>query len=397
MTRSSRWRTVLQLAGGTSLGQIAVVTSSPLLTRIYSPDSFGSGAVFASLLAIFTVVSCLGVEQFVPTAKSSDLIEVASASSWSIIAVSLCSGIAGLLILDSMALALVLWLAVFLSGRFALASQFAIRYGDFSSLARRNAAQGAVQAFSQLGLGLVSPSALSLASGLALSRATSWWMTRRLLKPFVLGLPRRSLTQRFTVETSSAALSILGATVALQIPVSTGSLVFGSAAAGQIALSQRVMSLPLAIIGAAIGQVLLHDLAELTDSGARYQKIRSATIRLATAGALLSIATAFTAQYAFNFIFGNEWLIAGKIAAISSVAVGTQMISSPLSTILAPFGASRKFLLLILVRIAIGATVFVLASVFGFSLQIAIALYMFLTALQNCVLIRLAFAVVKRP
>ena len=59
LSRSDFARNMVLLAGGSALGQGVVVLSSPILTRLYTPQDFGALAVYIALISILSsVVSC---------------------------------------------------------------------------------------------------------------------------------------------------------------------------------------------------------------------------------------------------------------------------------------------------------------------------------------------------
>ena len=53
---------VLKIAGGTTFAQALSVLATPILTRIYGPESYGLSALFVSIVASVGVVSCLRYE-----------------------------------------------------------------------------------------------------------------------------------------------------------------------------------------------------------------------------------------------------------------------------------------------------------------------------------------------
>ena len=53
---------VLKIAGGTTFAQILSVLATPILTRIYGPESYGLSALFVSIVATVGVVACLRYE-----------------------------------------------------------------------------------------------------------------------------------------------------------------------------------------------------------------------------------------------------------------------------------------------------------------------------------------------
>jgi O-antigen/teichoic acid export membrane protein len=65
-------RRMAMLSGGTLAGQLLVVASSPILTRLYDPPAFGALAVFSSLLAIFVIASAFRYEFAIPIARDEE-------------------------------------------------------------------------------------------------------------------------------------------------------------------------------------------------------------------------------------------------------------------------------------------------------------------------------------
>src|SRR5690625_1325307 len=60
------------LIGGTAAAQLITVVSSPLLTRLYTPDDFGLLAVYASILSLFTVMASLRYQLTIPLPESDE-------------------------------------------------------------------------------------------------------------------------------------------------------------------------------------------------------------------------------------------------------------------------------------------------------------------------------------
>jgi lipopolysaccharide exporter len=52
---------VLKIVSGTTIAQIIVMLSSPILTRLYGPEAFGILGIFSSITAIIGVIACLSL------------------------------------------------------------------------------------------------------------------------------------------------------------------------------------------------------------------------------------------------------------------------------------------------------------------------------------------------
>src|SRR5437660_1191678 len=85
MPKSRFVRRMAMLSGGTALGQLTLVASSPILTRLYGPKSFGALGVFVSLASILAMVAALRYEFAVPVARDEqeavELVGVGNAAS----------------------------------------------------------------------------------------------------------------------------------------------------------------------------------------------------------------------------------------------------------------------------------------------------------------------------
>jgi O-antigen/teichoic acid export membrane protein len=69
---SASVRDVLKLAGGTAGSQVITVAATPIITRLYGPESFGVLATFASILALLNVVSSLRYELAIAVPEDDD-------------------------------------------------------------------------------------------------------------------------------------------------------------------------------------------------------------------------------------------------------------------------------------------------------------------------------------
>ena len=60
---------VLKLVSGTALAQALSLLVAPILSRLYSPNAFGTAALFASLVSIVGVIVCFRYEQAIMLPK----------------------------------------------------------------------------------------------------------------------------------------------------------------------------------------------------------------------------------------------------------------------------------------------------------------------------------------
>ena len=82
---------VLKLVTGTTLAQIIVVLTSPLLTRLYGPEAFGFYALFASITGILGVIACMRYELAIMLPKTDE--EAANLLGLCLLCVAVVSGL----------------------------------------------------------------------------------------------------------------------------------------------------------------------------------------------------------------------------------------------------------------------------------------------------------------
>ena len=66
--RSTFGKSVLMLAGGTAIAQFLSVATSPIISRLFTPDDFGVLSIYVSILSIVAVFATLRYEFAIPIA-----------------------------------------------------------------------------------------------------------------------------------------------------------------------------------------------------------------------------------------------------------------------------------------------------------------------------------------
>lgn len=121
-------------------------------------------------------------------------------------------------------------------------------------------------------------------------------------------------------------------TASTQLPVILFASIFSPSVAGYYALSHRILKLPMTLIGRNVGKVFLERAAR-----ARSDKEELARITMSLYGKMLLIGTVilsivtFYGDLLFPFVFGHDWLEAGKYAQWISLWLVFVFAASPLS------------------------------------------------------------------
>jgi O-antigen/teichoic acid export membrane protein len=340
-------QSVAKLAGGTAVSRLLVLMAAPLLTRIYTPNDFGLLAVYASILNIAVILSSLRFEFAIPLPAQDDIavnlmaVAFAVLLGWTAI-LAFGTVIFEKQLLDALGradLAVYLWIfpvGMFLSGAYNLLTYWAVRKKAFGQIAWTNLTQSISMSLSQLILGLLSAGPLGLLIGQVLGSSSGSLTLAKLTKEH---LGRISVQRMWSAIRSyrqfpllSSPASLLNAAVS-NLPTVFLSAVYGLRTAGLYMLVQRVIGIPMTLIGTAVAKVYFSEAPKLLRENP--QKLRSFFLMLSSRLLVVSLIPGllliFGGPWFFSLAFGSEWGTAGMFAQILSVTFVSQFVTSPLS------------------------------------------------------------------
>lgn len=337
-------RAVSVLAGGTAASQLLLLLAAPFLTRLYTPEDFGLLAVFAGLLALISVASCLRYELAIPLPEDEkEAVNIAFLCLILVIASSLLTAILVISVGESIAIAIGvphliphLWLlpvGVLVSGAYSVFTYWGIRTKRFTAIAatklRQAFAMLAIQlsAFKLGGVALLFGQVVGQGVGttnLALSPLKTWDY-KSITKKRVWTIAIRY--QRFPLfSTWSSALNVGGT----QLPPLFLAGLFGVGAAGLYALTHRILTFPVSLIGQAVSQVFLIDGIEANRNrllGEKVDQVVSILSKIAIPPTFLII---IFGPDLFDTTFGAPWRQAGEFARWMAPWLFFQFCMSPL-------------------------------------------------------------------
>ena len=379
------------LSGGALLGQALIVLVAPALTRLYQPDELGRLGVFSAFVSLAVVATSLRYEMAIVTASGvAEATRLATLCALLVIPLSLiCTGalflfirgsILGMETLPIHAVAFCLPALVIASAFNILRSWF-VRLESFALISGGVIAQNGGRAFAQLGFGLVTGGWVALFAGDVLGRAMGMftmlyraWPTLREQFGF---LNWDSVRQTARIHAHypvysmpSSVIDALAASLALPLVAST----YGAAAAGQFALVQRVVALPVSFVVLSVADAFHARMAA-------HMRARPAHVQrffwlvagaLALVGVVPTTVLMIWGEPLFAIAFGPTWREGGTLAALSAPAAFTQLVVSPLSRVIFIYSRQRlKFVYDVLSLIAVVAPLYA-ADVLHLSLYAAV-------------------------
>lgn len=354
-------KNVFTLASGTSIAQAIPILASPVLTRIYSPEDYGLLALYTAILPILGHLATGKYELAIMLPKKD---EDANAIAWLSIIINLVVSLIALLViivfngkisklLNNSEIRFWLYflpLSVFLLG---LSKTFLYKNNRNKSFTNISIA-GVSRNFTTTGLRLIlgflgfTPGGLITGNIVGSTVEDSILLNKTYKKKnFRLEALKKdeliSMAKRYIKFPKFNLLAGLLNSFSLQVPVFFFSSFYNTSIVGFYAHSHRILSMPITIIGRAIGQVFFQKAAEMVNQN---KPIGNLTFELYKKLLLIgilpfSIIMGF-GDYIFSFVFGNEWIMAGKYAQFLSIWILFNFISSPLSQLISVMEKQEK-------------------------------------------------------
>jgi lipopolysaccharide exporter len=341
---------VIKLTSGTVFAQALLLLASPFLTRLYSPESFGIFALFTSITAIITVISCMRYELAIMLPKSDK--EAANLLGVSLIFVTLVALLtipvvwwgrkALLQWLKAPALSPYLWLiplAVFVGGVFLAFKYWNFRTKHFGRISIAKVASSATTVSAQLSVGytgyatsgtLIGASIAGQAIATTVLGARIWRNDSKLL---VKSIRFRDMIKEIKRHRKFPMYSTWSAflnTVSSQLPVMLLSVYFPSAIVGFYAFGHRILKTPMVLIGDSISKVFFQRASEARIQSKLAPLVENTFRKLVMLGMFPILMLIFIGKDLFSVVFGANWAEAGVYVQILALFIFFQFISSPI-------------------------------------------------------------------
>lgn len=337
----------IAIAGASGLAQVIGLAGTPVISRLFPPGDFG---LFAAVNAAALPAAALASLRFemavaVPDDERRARTLVSMGLRTSAVFAAAGAGLTALLaVLAPHAwsghASLLVWVPLIggLMGAFAMLNQLAVRERAYAAIAQRNV----LMALSVMGLqvlaGLFDAGPHGLAAGLAGGQAVGVLSLQRSLQSHLRGAAvtrpeRRSAWREFRtfplVMAPSGVINVLG----LSAPVILTASLYGEAVSGWLGMTQRVLTVPVSLVGMALAQVYIGEFgrAKRAMSTGLERLFLRTSARLATVALVLTLVVAIASRFAFPLVLGDAWIRSGVYASVLAVAMGAQLCVSPLS------------------------------------------------------------------
>lgn len=385
-------RSILAVATGTAAGQAVTFAFSPVITRLYDPETFGLQGVFLSLVSILSPIIALRYPTAIIVAEDESearylgrlAMAISLAISCLLSFVLMISQDAILKLLGVPLLGDLIWflpLALFCVSLQDVANFHASREGRFRRVGIANVFQAFIANLGRVLGGLIAPVAGVLVAVTSLAPAT---------QAAVLGFQRsnfgvhtfyksgdrermRVLLRKYSDFPLYRAPTDILNSASQSVPVLMLAALFSPAVAGLYTLTRSVLNLPTNLVYAAIGNVLYARFAELSRAGIRLSPLlRRSTLGLAGLVPFI-IGSAWFAPPLFSFAFGQDWLEAGYYARWMALWIATGIVSVPATRIVPVIKRQGALMILNAVLLIVRILTFVIAYWFSVPALTAVA------------------------
>lgn len=323
---------VRHLVGGAGVSAAMTAATMPLLSRLFTPTDFGVSALFVTYLVLLLTVSTWSYDSSIPLPSDPEVAANCLALSLAVAAVMSC--FTTLLVATAITHELVpqlhlmgnlgYLLPVALAGAslYQALSAWALRTGAFETIAKTRVMQTASALAVQCALGTTFAGPTGLIVGDALGRIVGVWA---MLKRICRDVPWKEINLSRMIEAAvrykrfplfSAPAGVLTAS-ATQLPIILIIGFHGAEAGGVYALTTRILSMPIMLIGKAVGQVVLARAAKANaDEGALKHLTEQSTIAMIMLGLLFYGAICIAGPGVFGLTLGEEWVSVGHYSRL---------------------------------------------------------------------------------
>jgi O-antigen/teichoic acid export membrane protein len=344
-------RNVITLMTGTGLAQAIPAAISPILTRLYSPEHFGTFALYMAIVSITSVLVTGRYELAILLPRSDrDALHILALSA------GLSCVISALLLLGGSVFHLQItqllgmpdlagWLywgpaSTLLMGIYTSLNYWSNRKGHYRRLAVTRVVQTTGSSATQLGAAFLHSGSAGLLAGQLVGQSLSIsLLARQIYRDDHVHLKnlrwRRLLVlaRRFLDFPRYLIVAHGFNTASGQAPAILFNIFFNTATAGHYMLIQRVMGTPMGLVADALGSVFRQEASQAYSQTGNCRTIYVSTFkRLLALGVLPFGAFFFAAPTIFGWVFGGPWRVAGEYAQILTPMFFLQFITSPLST-----------------------------------------------------------------
>jgi len=351
-------KNVSLLVGGTVIAQLIAIGSSPILSRLYSPEDFGFFATFMAVLGVASTFSLLKYELAIVIEKNKEYAKQIQALSLLILV--------GFTIVFTIALKLIptsvfekynlnvgnyiylLVPLVFFTGIYAIQTNVLNREKQYKLLSLSNIVNKIGIVTFQILFGFIGLKLLGLVFGnligLFIIVLIIYLIDRKDFSSFVsysFADIKKVAVKHYRFPKYTAPQTLLN-TLSQQAPIYILGYFYGLEVVGAYWMAMRIIQLPTLLIGNSVRQVYFQKAAEVSLNREETIKLfNTSTYTLIKLIIIPIILVFFFGKQLFVVILGSNWELAGEFAKWMMLWIGVGFVIPPTSMSLIIFNKQK--------------------------------------------------------
>jgi len=325
-------RQIMTLMSGTLIAQAVTLAFIPIITRLYTPAEFGLYSLFYSIVIILGLVSSLKYDQAIMLPKSDKDAQALVFLSILLTITTVVLVIFGLIVFQDFFVNYfkgathLVWMipcGVLLLGLLQIFNAYSSRKQFYKKIATVKVANSltvaSVQSSSKYFFALdgLVPGKL-IADGLSLLMLVKFHFKKQTLQLSALSKRRlKANVKRHDHFPKYQSFTVFLNAISQNIPVLLFASLYSAEVAGLYALTVRVLQVPVGLIGASTKEVYYQRASKMYANGENiFNLYKKTTLALLKIFIIPFLTVLFFGEYLFSFVFGEEWIEAGKMAKI---------------------------------------------------------------------------------
>jgi len=367
LRNSEFFHKVSLLATGSLVAQIIVISSSPIITRIFPPSALGVSAFFLSIVGPLSIISIMSYPLAIVLPKNDKRAKLLIVLS---LFLAIIFSVAYVLLYMSYEREILKFLkaeeiksymylipiAIVGSAFSSVVSQWMVRKKLFLIISKIAIITAVLTVMLKIVIGSLYPSPLVLIYisilGLFLSTIlffyyeqtgfSGFYTDKVTYKFFLKLLATAKIFKDFCIyRTPQNVVNIINHSV----PILLLSILFGMSNSGYYSLSFAVLSVPITVISGSIYQVIYPKINSLYKRNIDiFPILYKSMLWLAVSGVIPLVVIMWFGQEIFSFIFGYEWMKAGIYAQWMSIALFFYYICRPAIAAIPVIGIQKELL-----------------------------------------------------
>jgi len=395
------FKNILVAASGTIFAQSIGLITTPIITRIYTPNDYGMFSAILAVVMVLSSVSTLRYEIAIPIER--DLNNIFSLVKLCLLITLLISALVFLTIIffsepisnfldlkDSKGLLFLIPVLFLINSFFKIFNFVNVRFKAFKFISKVKVIQSLLASAIKISFGILGFNYLGLVYGNLGQETLGVFAFYSKFKKKGLKLFRlddinsiKNLAIKYSKFAKYQTPSQLLLSVSQRLPTLFIVAIFSSKELGYFSLAFGMLSLPINLIGSSVSNVFYSEISEIgtDDSKKIYSLSVNVLKKLFAIGIFPTVVILLFGSDIFSYVFGEQWLIAGELAELLIVLILIRFVASPIMSCLNLYGMQSFQLKVNALRLTILLITFYIVDYLNFNLHTVILVFVTISCL----------------